>query len=195
MYYDEYSADEVVSFHFTVKVDFLTDQWGVCLIRLRAKPPVAQFTFTQSEKNNLCLSISNIPMIYPYLKMLLMCQFITQWLRSLDLPKPVSCQGPLLVYTGSIGSSPHPHPPLLLDSAWLSVEAGLHWGKPKESHRASSPVSQWRGSNGKTQRHRQKLRVGGYLSSGGKRTVSESAECTKGWGQRHKETSMNALRH
>ena len=85
-----------------------------------------------------------------------MCQLCTQWLRSLDLPKPVSCLGPLLAHTASADSSPHPHPPL--PPGWVSRQVFTDGNQRNLTEQACQSVSQWRG-NGKTQ----KLRVGGYL--------------------------------
>lgn len=92
--------------------------------------------------------------LYSYLKLLYMCQLCTQWLRSLDLPKPVSCLGPLLAHTAGADSSPHPHPPLL--PGRVSRQVFTDGNQRNLTEQACQSVSD-------AVTERQKLRVGGYL--------------------------------
>lgn len=182
MFPDVYFTGRFYSFHFTsVTVVSLMDQRGVCLFRLEERQSTAKFIFNQSkkeDKRNVCLSYQTYTDTRKYSKSVSSAH--NEWGHWIS-PNQLAFWAHCWVMQAALA----PHPTLCLrcsstpQAAWVSVGTGFHWGKPKESHRASSPVSQWRGLYGKSQRQRQKLRVGGYLSSGGKRNVWGSAECTR----------------
>lgn len=99
-----------------------------------------------------------IPRIHLFMKQLEMCHpCIQYWLRSLDLPKPVSSLGQLLAHAGSAGARTPPSPFTAAPFLRLLAEsrAGFHSQKLKESHPASFPVREWRGAT-------KKMRVRGF---------------------------------
>lgn len=77
-----------------------------------------------------------------------------------------------------------PHPTLTLCSlpqaAWLSVQAGFHWGKPRgiSPNKLASQSVTWFEQRDTAAQTETESR-GSYLSSGGERNVSRSADCTK----------------